>query len=152
METLMQRTWIVAADNTRARIFEAEGVGKNFHEIQDFVNEAGRERYQDLRTDAKGRFYGKGERDQAHTAEPDIDASVHETELFAKKVCEYLDKARLEHKYDALFVVAFSKFLGMMRDSLSKEAQQLIQREMTKDISSYDEKDIAKFYVENRLP
>ncbi|MEN3292218.1 MAG: hypothetical protein V7642_1471 [Burkholderiales bacterium] len=148
----MERTWIVAADSSRARIFEAEGAGNNFHEIQDFVNEAGRERHQDLRTDAKGRFYGKGERDQAHTAEPDIDAPVHETELFAKKVCEYLDKARVENKYDELFVVAFSKFLGLMRDSLSKETQKIIKREMTKDISSYDEKDIAAFYVNNRLP
>jgi protein required for attachment to host cells len=48
--------------------------------------------------------------------------------------------------------VAFAKFLGLMRESLSKEAQKLIQREMTKDISSYDEKDIAAFYVNNRLP
>ncbi|MEN3291363.1 MAG: hypothetical protein V7642_616 [Burkholderiales bacterium] len=148
----MQKTWIVAADSTRARIFEAEGAGKNFHEIQDFVNEAGRERRQDLRAEPKGRFYGKGEHNQAHTAEVDVDSPAHETELFAKKVCEYLDKARAENKYDALFIVAFAKFLGLMRESLSKEAQKLIQREMTKDISSYDEKDIAAFYVNNRLP
>jgi protein required for attachment to host cells len=148
----MQKTWIVAADSGRARIFEAEGTGKNFHEIYDFVNEAGRERYQDLRTDAKGRFYGKGERDQAHTAEPDVDAPRHETELFAKKVSEYLDKGRVEHRYDGLFLVAFPKFIGMVRDMLSKEAQQLIKREIAKDISWFDAKDIAEFYVNNRLP
>jgi protein required for attachment to host cells len=152
MEMLMQTTWIVAADSGRARIFEAEGTGKNFHELQDFVNEAGRERHQDLRTDAKGRFYGKGERDQAHTADPDIDAPRHETELFAKMVCEYLDKGRVEHKYDDLFLVADPQFLGMTRDMLSKEAQRLIKREVPKDISWFDEREIAEFYIKNRLP
>jgi protein required for attachment to host cells len=152
MEALMQTTWIVAADSSRARIFEAQGTGKNFHEIQDFVNEAGREHYQDLRTDAKGRYYGKGERNQAHTAEPEVDAVRHETELFAKKVCEYLDKGRVEQRYDELFIIAFPKFVGLLRENLSKEAQQRIKREITKDISWFDAKDIGEFYVNNRLP
>jgi protein required for attachment to host cells len=152
MEAVMRTTWVVAADSGRARIFETEGTGKNFHEIQDFVNEAGRERHQDLRSDAKGRFWGKGERHQGHTAEPDIDAPRHETELFAKQVAEYLEKGRVEHLYDGLFLVADPQFLGITRAKLSNEAKQLIQRELPKDISWLDEKDIAEFYVKNRLP
>jgi protein required for attachment to host cells len=147
---LMQTTWVIAADSSRARIFEAHGA-KEFREIEDFLNPAGRERYQDLRTDAKGRFYGKGERYQGHTADPDIDAPVHETELFSKKVTEYLDKGRVEHRYDELFLIAYPKFLGMLRENLSKEAQQLIRDEIPKDISKLDEREIHDFYVQNRL-
>jgi protein required for attachment to host cells len=151
MEMVMQTTWIVAADSSRARIFEVQGVDKNFQELQDFVNEAGRERHQDLRTDAKGRFYGKGERDQAHTAEPDIDAVRHETELFAKQVGEFLDKARVEQRYDKLFLIADPKFLGLLRDNLSKEAQKLVKDEIPKEISGRDAREIEGFYVKHRL-
>jgi protein required for attachment to host cells len=147
----MQKTWILAADNARARIFEVEGVRTNFHEIQDFVNEAGRDYNRDLRTDAKGRFYGKGERDQAHTADPDVDAVRHETELFSKQVGEYLEKGRTEHRYDQLFLIAYPKFLGMLRQSMSEEARQLIKDEIPKDISQLKATEIEDFYLKNRL-
>jgi protein required for attachment to host cells len=146
----MQTTWIIAADSTRARIFEAHGT-QEFHEIEDLLNPAGRESDRDINTDAKGRFYGKGERHQGHTAEPDIDASTHQTELFSKHVTEYLDKARVEHRYDELFLIAYPKFLGMLRENLSKEAQKLIKDEIPKDISKLGEREIHDFYVQNRL-
>lgn len=147
----MQTTWIVAADSTRARIFEVEGVDTNFHELQDFVNEAGRENDRDLRSDAKGRFFGKGERDQGHTAEPHTGAVQHEIELYAKEVCEFLEQARVAHRYDGLFLIAFPKFLGLLRQNLSKEAQRLIADEIPKEISGLEAREIEDFYVKHRL-
>ena len=34
----MQKIWILAADSTRARIFERATAGEPFHEIEDFFN------------------------------------------------------------------------------------------------------------------
>ena len=148
----MRTTWIVAADSARARIFEVEGVDTNFHELRDFVNEAGRERDQDLLSDAKSLFHDKGGRTQApHTGEPHVDAVLHETELYAKQVCDYLEQARVEHRYDGLFLIAFPKFLGLLRENLSKEAQRLIENEVPKEISALEARDIESFYVKHRL-
>lgn len=146
----MQTTWIVAADEHRARIFEVEGVESNFHEIEDFINPEGRMREQDLTSDAKGRYFGKGERVMGHTAEPNVSKTQHEQDMFAKQISDYLDKARMEHRYDKLRVIAFSKFLGMLRKNMSKESQRLVVDEVSKDITGFDEKEI-KEYIRDKL-
>lgn len=147
----MQTTWILAADNSRARIFEIHGAQDHLREVEDFVNPAGRAREDEIRSDNLGRFYGKGGAgNQAHTAEPNTDPVEHETELFSKQVSEFLDKARAEHRYDKLCVIAFPKFLGMMRQNLSKEVRQMVEDEVPKDISWQDAHEIED-YVKNRL-
>ena len=146
----MQTTWFIVADEHRARIFETEGAQDDLHEIEDFVSPEGRMREQDLNSDAKGRYYGKGERFSAHTTEPNVSQTQHAQQLFAKEVCDYLDRARADHRYDKLCVIAFSKFLGMLRENMSKEAQQLVEDEIAKDISGLDEREIEA-YIKARL-
>ena len=146
----MQTTWIVAADSSRARIFEMHGLQEPVREIEDFANPAGREQDHELGRDARGRYYGRGEHQQAHTAQPHIDEVEHQTELFSKRVGEYLDQACVEHRYDKLCLIAFPKFLGLLRQNLSKEAQRLVEDEVPKDISKLEARDIED-YVKNRL-
>jgi protein required for attachment to host cells len=146
----MQTTWILAADKSRARIFETHGAQDHLREIEDFVNPAGRAHEDEIRSDNLGRFYGKGEQSQAHTGAPNTDPVEHETELFSKQVSEYLDKARAEHRYDKLCLIAFPKFLGMMRQNLSKEVRQMVEDEVPKDISWLDAHEIED-YVKNHL-
>jgi protein required for attachment to host cells len=144
----MQTTWFVVADSSRVRIFEMDEPERHLHEIEDMANPQGRATNRDLRTDGYGRYYGKGEREQGHTAPPHVDAVEHETELFSKKVGEYLDKARNEHRYEKLCLIAPPKFMGLIRQNLSKEAQKLVEEEMLKDISGMDVHRIEE-YINN---
>jgi protein required for attachment to host cells len=146
----MSTTWVIAADSSRVRIFEMSASDQHLQEIEDLANPQGRATNRDLRTDGYGRYYGKGERQQAHTAPPHVDAVQHETELFSKKLGEYLDKARTEHRYDKLCLIAPPKFLGLIRQNLSKEAQKLVEEEMVKDVSWFDAKDIEKYIHDDR--
>ncbi len=145
----MQTTWILVADSSRARIFEMRGARGNLREIDDFFNPHGRANNRELRTDGYGRYYGKGEREQAHTAEPHVDAVQQETELFAKTLDQYIDKARGEHRYDQLHLIAPPKFLGLIRENLSKEAQKLVVEEIPKEVSHFEPKEIED-YLKNR--
>jgi len=149
-EIAMQTTWIVAADEHRVRIFEVEGRHDNFHEVEDFINPESRLSEQDLNTDAKGRYFGRRERAIGHTADPAVTAVQHTTELFSKEVSAYLDKARLEHRYDKLRLIAFPKFLGALRKHLSKEAQQLVEDQVPRDISNLEPRQIEE-YVRTHL-
>lgn len=144
-ENAMSTTWILAADENRARIFEVEGANGAFHEIEDIFNPEGRMREQDLERDAKGRYFGKGERVIGHTAEPNTSKTQHDQDQFAKQVGDYLDKARIEHRYDKLRVIAFSKFLGLLRKNMSKEAQQLVEDEVSKEITGLSEHEIEDY-------
>jgi protein required for attachment to host cells len=146
----MQTTWILAADSSRVRIFEEMDAQHHLREIQDFAHPAGHAQDRDLETDAKGRYFGKGERVIGHTAEPNTDPVEHENELFSKSIGDFLDKARNEHRYDKLCVIAPPKFLGLLRQNMSKEAQKLVEEEIVKDVSWFDEKEIERFVQDRR--
>jgi protein required for attachment to host cells len=146
----MQTTWIVAADSSRARIFEVHGIHDPLREIEDFENPAGRLQDHELGSDARGHTSAKGGHEQAHAPQPRVDEVEHQTQLFSKRVSEYLDQARIEHRYDKLCLIAFPKFLGLMRRDLSKDTQQLVEDEVPKDISKLEARDIEE-YVRNRL-
>jgi protein required for attachment to host cells len=145
----MQTTWILTADSSRARIFEWKGRERSFSEIADFLLPEGRSTDGDLVTDVPGRFYGKGEQYQSHKAAPHTDPVQHATELFAKSLADYLDKARTENRYERLYLVAPPKFLGLIREKLSKETHKLIQKELARDISWFDAREIEE-YLKNQ--
>jgi protein required for attachment to host cells len=148
-EPAMQTTWIVVADSSRARIFELQEQEPQLHEIEDMVNPAGRSNSNDLRSDERGRFYGKGERNQAHTADPAVTPVEHENELFAHSVAQRLEQARNEHCYSQLSLLAAPKFLGLLRANLSKEAQQLVCQELAKDVSGMNSPQLEEYLKQN---
>lgn|SRR5437870_8709507 len=146
----MQKIWILAADSTRARIFERATAGEPFHEIEDFFNPAGRTHDRDLRSDAEGRYAGKGGR-QAHTAPGHIDAAEHQAEQFTKRVSDFLDLGRTQHRFQRLYLIGPPRFLGMMRRKLSKQAQQMVVDEIPKDVSRSDAKEIEQLLKEKSI-
>ncbi len=147
----MPARWIVAADQSRARIFEVPPEGDKLNEVEDLVNPEGRAKGTDLRTDGKGRYFGKGERNQGHTAEPREDAIDHEVDLFAKRLGAYLERARNDHRYSSLYLVAAPKFLGVMRQNFGKETLKLVADELPKDVSWFNTRDIDAYLKSNHL-
>jgi protein required for attachment to host cells len=104
-------------------------------EVEDFVNPGGRTHDRELLQDAHPRFRG--------TAGPGSDrqetsATEHETEMFAKRLGDYLDKARTDHRFDRLHLVAPPKFLGQLRKELGAEVQKMVTEELPKDLSWLD--------------
>src|SRR6267378_5023674 len=129
----MQTTWIVAADSSRARILRVVGREHRLVEIQDFVNPKGRMHDRELITDAHPR--------------QETTAVEHETELFAKEIDRYLDKARVKGLFDKLHLVAPPKFLGLLRHNLGKETAKRVAEEIDKDLSWLDVRELEKYVV-----
>lgn len=146
----MQTTWIVIADSSRVRIFERQAPQYHLKEIENFVNPAGHANSNDLRTDDRGRFYGKGERYQGHTADPAVFPVEHENEMFSKTLTNYLEHARNNHLYNKLCLIAAPKFLGLIRSNMKKGVQELVEDELPKDISSYTVPQLES-YIEQKI-
>lgn len=146
----MVKKWIVVADSSRARIFEVANKDKHLQEIEDMVNPEGRANNRDLESDAAGRYYGRGQRMQGHSAGTTVNAVEHETEWFAKSVSEYLDKARAERRYDRLYLVAAPKFLGLLRDNLTRETRNTVSEELNKEISWLQGRDVES-YIKDKI-
>ena len=151
----MPTTWIVAADSSRARILRVVGRERRLVEIQDFVNPKGRMEGRELITDAHPRFSGHGgvrKSGERPTSGPGSDrqettAVEHETELFAKQIDRYLDKARVKGLFDKLHLVAPPKFLGLLRHNLGKETAKRVAEEIDKDLSWLDVRELEKYVV-----
>lgn len=135
----MATTWILAADSSRARILQVMDREERLAEIEDLLNPQGRAHERDLLADGHPRFRG--------TSGPGSDrqetgAGEHETELFAKRIGDYLDKARNAHRYDRLHLIAPPKFLGQLRKELGKEVQKMVSEEVPKDLSWLDAREL----------
>src|SRR5438045_3566252 len=107
----MATTWIIAADASRARILQ----------VMDRDGPQARMHDRDLMEDGHPRFNGQGGAPASDREE--MAPSEHATELFAKHVSDYLDKARNAHRYDRLHLVAPPKFLGRLRKELGSEVR-----------------------------
>ena len=134
----MANTWIVAADSSRARFLQVAG-RERLIEVASLLNPEARMDDRDLITDAHPRFRG--------TAGPGSDrqetsAQEHATDLFAKRVGDYLDKARTDHRFDRLHLVAPPRFLGQLRKALGKEVQKLVSEELPKDLSGLSAREL----------
>ena len=159
----MPTTWVIAADSSRARIFEVSERGDKLQEIEDMFNPEGRQQEREVVTDREGRFGqganagsspsnpGPGARsNQAHTAEPQQTIREHDIEMFTKQVVRYIDQARNEHRFDKLRVIAAPKMLGLIRQNLSKEAQKMVEEEIPKNIAGLEEREVAEYLRQNK--
>jgi len=127
-------TWIIAADSSRARILQVMDRDRRLAEVEDFVNPAGRMHDRDLVSDVRDAL------------PQEASAVEHQTELFAKRVGDYLESARTSHRFDRLCLMAPPKFLGQLRKELGAEVRKLVKNELPKDLSWLDAGDIARRY------
>lgn len=146
----MGTTWILCANASRARLFEVVPHSEAPREVADFANPAGRAHERDLRSDAAGRFHGRGERNHGHAAFPYESMGEHETERFAESLREYLDRARSEHRFAQLWVVAAPAFLGRLRRNFGKELRELTELQVDKDFSGDPARDMFRRVLAER--
>lgn len=151
----MATTWILAADESRARVLQVTGREQRLTEIDGLVNPAGRAQDRELETDAEPRFSGHGglgKPGDSPTSGPPSDperqgAVEHSAHAFAKEIARYLDKARVERRYDQLVLVAPPKFLGALRKELHKEVAKLVADERPKDLAGFNAREIERRFA-----
>ena len=132
----MTNTWLLVANRTRARILEIKSVRDQPIERVAFANPAGRAHERDLDSDAAGRFYGKGEREQAHSANASESLAEHETDRFVVDLREFLDHARSEQRFERLWLIAAPALLGQLRNAFSKPLRRRVELEIDKDLTT----------------
>jgi protein required for attachment to host cells len=142
----MTTTWIVAADSSRARVLQVADPEKKLVEIEDLLNPEGRLQDREIASDALGRWSGP-DRPGGNSMQGGAGPAEHAAELFAKRLGEHLEKARTEHRYDRLCIMAPPKFLGALRKALGKEVQKLVAEEMPKDLSWLSAPELERYFA-----
>jgi protein required for attachment to host cells len=126
----MKSTFILVADNVRARIFTAETPSSPLQEIEALAHTEGRLHDREITSDFPGKI--KGEGSVGHAFEQPTDPKKHEAENFAHRIAQYLEEAHNEKKFEQLLIIAEPSFLGLLRNHLTEQIKKLVCFELDK--------------------
>jgi len=138
----MDTSWIVTADEGRARIFAESEPGKALQEIDTMVNTGARMRIMDKVSDkmspkaAGASMHGTGGATPSSQYQPQQTPEEREAEFFAKTVADYLLKAWQAGQFHKLELFAAPRFLGLLRVELDPQLKALVTHEANKDYTS----------------
>lgn len=146
----MNSTWLVVADNSRARIFTMETRSSPINEIESIVHTEARLLEQDMTSDLPGR--ASGNRGGAgHAYQDETSPKEQENLNFAKQVANELDAARKANKFKQFVLVAAPGFLGNIRNQMTPQTQKLVCFELAKNLAHLNADDIRS-HLPERLP
>ena len=146
----MKLTWLVVADNSKARIFSVDSRMGPIEEIESIVHAEARLHEQNMTSDLPGRSNGKGGAG-GHAYQDEVSAKEQENINFARKIASELDAARKGNKFKQFILVAAPGFLGNLRKQLNTQTQKLACFELAKNLSSLNAKEI-RAHLPERLP
>jgi protein required for attachment to host cells len=138
----MTTTWVVAADSSVCRIFEAGEPAGALQELEVLTHPEARLRARELVSDRPGRtFDSKGA--GRHAKEAPVGPKRHEAMVFAGRIADRLEAGRVAHAFDRLALVAAPKFLGLLRERLTPQVRARIVHEIAKNLSRRGAETIA---------
>lgn len=146
----MNLTWLVVADNSKARIFEVDTHKGPIKEIETIVHTQSRLHEQDMTSDLPGRSGGKND-SGGNVYEAETRPKEQESINFARDVANEIDDARKKNKFKQVMLVASPGFLGNLRNALSTQTQKVTSFELAKNLSRLSAEEIRE-HLPERLP
>ena len=126
-------TWILVADEGRARLFAGKTIDGELKEIAGFAHPeahhpeaAARDHLPRVQQSANS---------ARHAIEPRITAEQKQAQEFARALSDVLNDGRVEHRYERLVLIAPPRFLGTMRAALDPQVMKLVSHSADKDIT-----------------
>jgi len=138
----MNTTWILVAHRGGARLFENAGPGKGLQLVEDIPHPEGRLKSGEINADKPGRAFDTFSR--RHGMSQEHEATDQVSLMFAKHLCDKLEKARAENRFGKLVLVAEPRLLGELRAALDKHTAALVSATLDKDLVGVDNRDLPK--------
>jgi protein required for attachment to host cells len=141
----MKATWIVLADEGRARILAAPERGTDLTELEEMTDAAAHADNADFRHDAYGRRAGADARMGGNaTASAGEEKLDHEADLFARRVAQRLAQAHQQGRFERLRIAAAPRFLGRLRKVLEPEVARTVVEEIDKNLLQFDRRELTR--------
>lgn len=136
----MSSLWVLIANSGSAEIYAVQGKGISL--VQRLDNPDGRLKSGEILTDRPGRSFegrgrgGAGIGGSRHALGSEVDAHMHEQQIFAHKLSDILKKEKALNKFDRLDIIAPPQFLGELRNVLHDNVKKCVHKEINKEIPS----------------
>ena len=131
------KTWIVVINRAEARIFETNSNSNAQGDItfvMKLENPRGRLKAIDIDADRPGSSMGNGSSVHRGRKEKAQGPVERVTEMWAKELVEFLDLHRRKNDFDEINLIVEPHFLGVIRRCMNKELQNLVSREIPKEL------------------
>jgi protein required for attachment to host cells len=132
----MKTLWIVAANRSYAKIFEAKGMGRSVKEVHHLDNPDGRKKAGEIFSDRPGRAFdrmGEGR----HALGTEVDFHEQEQKAFASRIARLLEEGKEKKAYEDLAFVAPPHFLGELNQAISNQVKKSLTKEIHKDLPAH---------------
>jgi protein required for attachment to host cells len=136
----VQKTLIIVADKSRARLFSIDSPKGPLHELEDFVSPRARLHGNQRLTDGRSRAHTKEH--EHHTFPPPEPDQYPEAIEFAGDLARRIDEGRQQREFERLILVASPDFLGTLRKKLSPSAAKLVERSFDSNLTHLSATDI----------
>lgn len=128
------QTWVIVADNCKAKIYNVLKFPK-LEEIANLEHPESRLLNQELVSSKPGRgFQSVGNSRSAY--QPETEPRQVEAIKFASEIARHLYTAVNNGEFKQLYVIAEPSFLGLLRQHLNPNIQKLIVVEIPKELTS----------------
>jgi len=142
-------TWILVADGARARLFEAASPDDGLNELACFANPGGRSHGRNFTT-ARPPTVDESVGAARHSIEPHTTLREKTTDRFARTLKDELERARNDHRYAQLVIVAPPRFLGALHGTFPKPLRDCVVAEVKRNLTALRTSDI-RAHLPSRL-
>jgi protein required for attachment to host cells len=131
----MEKTWILVANSSEARLFDRTRNGLEL--VEQFIHPDSRRKDQELTSDHASHHETRtdgtaGQRVYGSFPEP-TDPQRFEFDRFARQLATALDQHRTRNAFKRLLLIAPPQFLGMLNGHLPRETERLVSVRVDKD-------------------
>lgn len=137
------KIWFLVADAARARIFETTGRNVALTELMDFTEPNARISQTELASDGPGRQATAGG-PGTHGMQEKITPREQEDIRFAAEIGDHLQDSLNKGRFDALYIAAAPRFLGLLRDAIPDNVSARVEGDMNKDLTRLGEEAIRE--------
>lgn len=137
----MAITWVLVAESSRAKIFEAGGPRDPLVEREVLAHPAARQHEQNITSDLPGRAQDTTG-GQRHRLEEPTSPKQHEVQMFSRELARRLEEAFADKAFQQLVLVAPPAFLGLLREHLSTSLCEHVVAEVAKNLVRRDAAEI----------
>jgi protein required for attachment to host cells len=142
----MDTTWVLLADEGKARILAMDQPEADLVEIEELTDAAAHADDADFRHDAYPRRGGGGDLRTGgdaigSSAEDKID---QEAELFARRIAGRLAEAHSRGRFERLCIAAAPRFLGRLRKALDPQVAKTVVDEVDKDLLQLNRREVKE--------
>ena len=118
----MNKSWVVVADHSQARIFSADDTKKKLSQLHALDHSAARHKGEALHQEGHG------------SAPADKFYMQREGEAFVENLTVFLEEEFRKKQFESLVLICPAKFLGECRKAISTNLQRAVSQEISKDL------------------